>query len=321
MRVTNADGYSYEPAPSVAGRPPFPAGLAARSKNFLDATLTLFQPLGPVANIGRAAFAKYPVHAARATAAATVIGVDPVDLLTGNLCYDILAGTVAMGCSTLALAGPDGPVLARNMDWFPAEKIAKASCLVTEDYGVSAGFLGGLGAVTGLSNNGFCVCINAAFGGTDTDGYPVLLFLRHVLDTARNFGDALGMVEGERLMSGGLITVVGTRNEERAVVERVPTKARMRRPNGDGPLMATNHYRELAPATIVCDRYACLEQYAGRRDPMDLLTDRRVLQAITAQHVVMCPATRAAALYVPSHLLPDSVQETVTAADLFQFAG
>ncbi|VTT96677.1 Peptidase C45 acyl-coenzyme A:6-aminopenicillanic acid acyl-transferase OS=Deinococcus maricopensis (strain DSM 21211 / LMG 22137 / NRRL B-23946 / LB-34) GN=Deima_2897 PE=4 SV=1: AAT [Gemmataceae bacterium] len=321
MRVTTADGYSYEPAPAVTNKPPYPPELAARSKNFLDATLTLFQPLGPVANIGRAAFHKYPVHAARATSAAAVMGVDPVDLLTGNLCYDILAGTVAMGCSTLALPGPDGPVLARNMDWFPAEKIAKASCLVAEDFGVSAGFLGGLGAVTGLSKNGFCVCINAAFGGTDPGGYPMLLFLRHVLDTARNFADALGMVEGERLMSGGLVTVVGTRNDERAVVERMPSKARVRRPNGDEPLVATNHYRELAPPTIVCDRYACLAEFAGRRDPMDLLTDRRVLQSITAQHVVMCPATQAAAMYVPSHLLPDSVQETVTAADLFQFAG
>jgi isopenicillin-N N-acyltransferase-like protein len=320
VRVTNANGYSYEPVPAVTNAPPYPPDLAVRSKNFLDATLTLFQPLGPVAGIGRAAFHKYPVHAGRATAAAAVMGVDPVDLLTGNLCYDILAGMVAMGCSTLALPGTDGPVLARNMDWFPAEKIAKASCLVAEEFGVSAGFLGGLGAVTGLSKNGFCVGINAAFGGTDPDGYPMLLFLRHVLDTAKNFRDALNMVEGERLMSGGLVTLVGTRNDERAVVERMPAQARVRRPLGDGPLAATNHYRELAPPTA-CDRYACLAEYAGRRDPMDLLTDPRVLQAITAQHVVMCPATQAAVMYVPSHLLPDSVQETVTAADLFQFAG
>jgi hypothetical protein len=258
------------------------------------------------------------VHAGRAEAAAGVVGVEPAELLAANLCYDILMGLSAMGCSTLALAGKDGPVLARNMDWFPAEKIAKASCLVSEDYGVNAGFVGMLGAVTGLSRRGFCVCLNAAFGGSDPGGYPVLLFLRHVLDTAADFREALEMVTTERLMSGGIVTLVGSRDDERAVVERTPKESRVRTARGDEPLLATNHFRALAGPEF-CPRYDYMARHAGRRPAIEILTSSSVLQTITAQHVVMCPATQSAEMFVPSHLLPDDVRDEVTPADLLGF--
>jgi isopenicillin-N N-acyltransferase-like protein len=184
MKTTTVEGYSYETVPFVEAKLPFPSELLEKSRNFLESTLAVFRPLGPRADIAPSVFSRYPVHAGRARNAAGVLGVDPCDLLAGNLCYDVLMGLNLMGCSTLALPGEDGPVLARNMDWFPAEKIAKASCLVQEDYGVNAGFLGMIGSVTGLSKRGFCVCLNAVFGETDAEGYPMLLFLRHILDTA-----------------------------------------------------------------------------------------------------------------------------------------
>lgn len=320
MRATTAEGYSYESVPTVGDRPPYPAHLLARSKNLLSATLDLFGQLGLATDIGSRAFAKYPVHAERAERAADIVGAEPVGLLTANLCYDLFMGSSAMGCSTLALTGTDGPVLARNMDWFPAEKVAKASCLVTEDFGVNAGFVGMLGAATGLSKRGFCVCLNEAVGGSDPDGYPVMLFLRHVLDTATSYADALAMVQRERLMSGGIVTVVGTRNDERAVVERTPTEATMRTAKGAEPLMATNHFRDLAEPEV-CTRFDHLAQYAGKLPALEVLMSRHVLQGITAQHVVMCPAAQSAEMFVPSDLLPDEVQEEMTAEDLRQFFG
>ena len=54
---------------------------------------------------------------------------------------------------------------------------------------------------------------------------------------------------------------------------------------------------------------------------MEILTNRRVLQEITAQHVVMCPATQSAEVYVPSHLLSVDLKERVTTADLFRLIG
>ena len=308
MKSTAAEGYSYESVPVVEAKPPFPPDLVAKSRNFLESTLAVFRPLGPRADIAPGVFTRFPVHADRARNAAGVLGVDPCDLLAANLSYDVLMGLNLMGCSTLALPGKDGPVLARNMDWFPAEKIAKASCLVREDYGINAGFLGMIGSVTGLSKRGFCVCLNAVFGETDAEDYPKLLFLRHILDTATDYQEALSMAVEEHLMSGGIITVIGTRNHARAIVERMSTSAKVRSARSDEPLMATNHFRALCKPES-CERYAFMSQKAGTHPPLEILTNRRVLQEITAQHVVMCPATQSVEMYVPSHLLSDDVEE------------
>jgi isopenicillin-N N-acyltransferase-like protein len=317
---TTRDGYRYEPVPSVPAAGPHPPHLVARARNLMRATLGLLAELGAGTVAGWRAFHEYPVHAARAIRAAEHVGVDPVELFAATLCYDQFMGTGAMGCSTLALAGPSGPVLARNMDWFPAEKVAKASCLVADEFGTNAGFVGMVGSVTGLSRRGFAACLNAALGPSDSAGYPMLLFLRHVLDTATDFAHAVELVRSERLMSCGIVTLVGATNAERAIVERTPTDARVRAAQGDRPLIATNHFRALAAPTE-CARFDHMARHAGAVPALDLLTNPNVLQSITAQHAVLCPAAGFAEMYVPSHLLPDDVDDEVAAADLFGFAG
>lgn len=317
-RITNPDGYAYEPVPVLDGHPPYPPELVAKSRALLSATLGLVGFIGSAKQLAKSVAARYPGHAERAEASAAIIGADPLDVLTSNLCYDLLLGRSVMGCSTLAVAGPDGPVLARNMDWFPEAKVARASCVVNEGFGANAGFLGLIGAVTGQSRKGFALCLNAVFGGSDPDGYPVLLFLRHVLDTATSYRHAVEMVTAERLMAGGVITVVGTRNDERSIVERAPRRATVRTASADEPLMATNHYRDLNEADD-CPRYDHLAAHAGRLPPLDVLTSRNVLQDITAQHVVLCPATQSVEMYVPTHLLADDYRESLGLTDLMGF--
>ena len=284
-------------------RESFPADLVAKSRSFLEATLAMF----PRSDFLKAAlehlFARYPQHAERATKLAQILSVEPLELFACNLSYDLVMGG-GMACSTMALPTPEGPMLARNMDWPPAEMIAQASCLVAEDYGVSAGFIGLVGAVTAQSHKGFAISLNAVFGGTDLDGYPMLLFLRDVLDTAQNFDEALDRVQRERLMSGGIITLIGTANHQRAIVERTTDKAATRTAREEEPLMATNHYLALCHAES-CDRYAHLAANAGKKTPMEILTHHEVLQSITAQHVIFQPATGRAEMFVPTHLLAE----------------
>lgn len=315
---TTADGYRYDPVPRVSGTPPFPPEQVQRSKNLFRATLDMFQQDERVGMLAGYVFGKYPVHAERARGGSAIIGVDPVELVAANLCYDLLMGASAMGCSTLALAGAAGPTLARNMDWFPADKVAQASCLVDEEFGVNAGFVGLLGAVTGLSRRGFCVCLNAAFGGFDLTGYPMLLFLRHVLDTAPDYTAALDLVTHERLMSGGIITLVGTRNAERAVVERSPTEAAVRLADGDAPLMATNHFRARSTPEA-CPRYEYMAARAGTVPALDLLMRPEVLQDITAQHVVMCPAAQTVEMFVPTRLTSADSGGEMSVADIQRY--
>jgi hypothetical protein len=287
---------------------PYPGHLVRAARALLADAVQV--PLGPMpAELARLVRARYPQHAAQVDEAAHDLGVDPLVLTLGQLSYDLTLSQYA--CSTVALATPDGPVVARNMDWMPTDLIARASCVVPTEHGLSAGFVGGVGVVTGLSRRGFAVVLNAVVGGgPDLDGYPVLLFLRHLLDEARDFDDAVERATTTRLSSPALITLAGTRNDQRAVVERAPTRAAVRRPVGDQPLLTTNHYRLLARADEYCDRFSCLTGWARElpaaprvEDLLGLLTRPPVFNEITAQHIVLHPPSGLLRMWVPSELL------------------
>jgi len=265
-----------------------------------------------------------------ARALSRLTGVDWRWLMIANVSYSLALS--AMGCSTVALATPEGPVVARNMDWLPEDKLAAASCTLGMErdgelqYAL-AGWPGAMGAVTGLSGRGFAIVLNAVLAEEKPrkTGYPVLLFLRKVLQDATDFDHAVKMLSGKTLVMSGLFTVVGTDNDQRVCIERTPTRAQLRWADGDEPLVTTNTYiafddvgkdtrgtdsEEFFDCT--CSRYENLLRLAGaigpemRGDSATLLTalvDENVRQSITAQHVIMQPRTNRIELYVPSELL------------------
>lgn len=180
-------------------------------------------------------------------ALARLADVDWRDLMLANLSYDLVLASI--GCSTVALPTRDGPVVARNMDWWPEDLLARASWLIRY-FGqeqlqfVAAGWPGGVGVVTGMSRRGFALVLNAVLCPERRfiTGYPVLLFLRRVLQEAPSFDAALHRLVRQRLTSPALITLVGTENHQRVVIERTPTRHALRWGRGDEPLLATNHY-------------------------------------------------------------------------------
>jgi hypothetical protein len=259
-------------------------------------------------------------------AGARLINGDPRDIALANLSYDLVVG--ALGCSTLVLPTPDGPILARNMDWWPEQPLARASYVIRCVEGgtwkfSSAGFPGAVGIVSGLSSRGFAVILNAVISPDPfcKTGYPVLLHLRRVVEDAADFNDALAMLSKQRLTTSALFTLVGTKNEERVVIERAPKRFALRRPCGDEPLLTTNDYRLLdQPAggdkwdleVTSCSRYARLWHLATRKPKGEApsndellywLSDDDVRQEITAQHVVIRPALGEIRLFVPRHLV------------------
>lgn len=258
--------------------------------------------------------------------AAAMVGADWRDVLLANVSYDLLVAT--FGCSTVALATPSGPVLARNMDWWPEELLAQASYQLrfhragTFEF-ASAGWPGATGVVTGLSARGFAVALNAVIGPERFSrlGYPVLLHLRRVLEDATDFDSARLALCQQRLMVSALFTLVGTDNRQRVVIERSPTRFAERWPEGMEPLIATNDYRKLhAPQTHVgteiyettCRRYDALcrffSSHRGDRDAdnnalLYALTDGSVIQSITAQHILLRPRECQMRVFVPRRLL------------------
>ncbi len=261
-------------------------------------------------------------------------------LMVANVSYDFAMKMV--GCSTAALATERGPVLARNMDWAPPALLAQAAVTLRytrrgEHRWSSAGWPGLAGVVTGLSARGFAVAVNAVLHdeGFRWRGEPMLLFLRRVLEEAADFDAALRMIRTARLMSTGLITLVGSTNDQRVCVERTPTRASVRRAPGDAPLVTANDYRSEMPGARAADDYfsdltpgSCarlerLERCVAPLRPADVteaallgaLTDAGVQQSITAQHIVIHPARGEMAHRVPAALLEspaDTLAEAVT---------
>lgn len=263
---------------------------------------------------------------AEAVGLARHVGADWREIVLANVSYDLLLST--LGCSTVALPTPRGPVLARNMDWWPEDLLAQASCLVQCRRGhdfvfANAGWPGSIGIVSGLSARGFGLVLNAVLSPDPASklGYPVLLHLRRVLEDARDFDDAVRMVTDTHLTVGGLITLVGTENSQRVVVERTPKRHALRWPNADEPLVVTNDYRlltrpkdcvELEVCRTTCSRYdACCEFFGSHTADRDVddtellyrLSDARVMQTITAQHVILRPRDQSARLFVPRRLV------------------
>lgn len=258
-------------------------------------------------------------------ACATRLEADWRDIMLANISYDLLLAT--LGCSTVALATPSGPVLARNMDWWPEDLLAQSSLITRWTRGgklafASAGWPAAIGAVSGLSARGFGLVLNAVSGPERCNpfGYPMLLFLRRVLEEADGYTEALARLSNTPLASPGLITLVGSRNEERVVIERSPRRAVLRHPEGTAPLVTTNDYRAFGRAAkglemlteSACRRFDVLQaataSATGGREVADeellyWLCDQEVAQTITAQHVIIRPATATLRLFVPRRLL------------------
>lgn len=284
--------------------------LLRASRRLLEATVPFFREGPRHRALAERVLSSHPEYQPEFDRAAHVLAASPLDLALAVLSYDLTLGMY--GCSTAVLATEEGPVVARNMDWAPEDLIAQASCVVPTPGGLNAGFAGSTGVVTGLSRRGFAVVLNAVGGALDPDGFPVLLFLRHLVDQATGFDHALHLAVTTRLMAPALITLAGTRNDQRAVVERTPSRAAVRTPCGDEPLVTTNHYRLLERPGDGCDRYEELSRRVASLPSrptddllLDCLTRPPVLSGITAQHVVARPREGSLRMWVPESLLGD----------------
>ncbi len=262
------------------------------------------------------------------------IGSDWRSVTLANLTYDLVM--TMFGCSTAALATADGPVLARNMDFFPEDVLAQTSALIYMNRGgkldfASAGWPGTVGVVTAMSSKGFAVALNAVScsEGSRKTGYPVLLFLRKVFDEATGFDHAVLLLTKQTLASPCLLTIIGTENHRRVVLERTPTRCVARKPDGDEPLVTTNDYRLLKdkPAETknarvsgnvlnqtTCRRFDNLSKFvAGQNKSQTItddallyyLTDPGVFSEITAQHVIMRPREQRIRMFVPRRFVPN----------------
>ena len=249
-----------------------------------------------------------------ADAIAARCGVSLAELMTANLYYDLIKGL--LGCTAIAIDTPDGPLHARNLDWWSDNNALASLTCVTQyidssrdddhrDF-QSVGWPGFLGVFSGLAPGRFAVTMNAVVSG-DRPAFAtsVPLAIRDTLTNAVDYADAVERLSTQPMITDCLLMVTGIRPGEMIVIERTPTRHAVRSPEG-GRLVLTNDYKVLdkpvqAAATPLLQTAAPRFGTATRRLREDspskpeqcfaILSDDHVKMSITMQQMTMSAAT------------------------------
>lgn len=226
-------------------------------------------------------------------------------VVLGNLYYDLIKSGVA--CSAFAVDTHEGPLHARNLDWWTTGNLLRDETLVVDCQRKGStryrliGWPGFIGAFSGVAPGRFAISLNAVLSDdAPIVAEPAVFLLRRVLDEARTFDEALVELRDSPSASDCLLLLTGTGPGAMAVVERTPTRSAVRGP-GDGFIEATNDYRRIDVAATVhgelgassCQRsqrlHALLSSHrpSSADDAFAVLGDARVKMGITVQQMVL----------------------------------
>jgi acid ceramidase len=253
-----------------------------------------------------------PSHLAEIESLAAQAGV-PCDLaMLGNLYYDVLKAVWfrAFGCTAFAIDTPEGPLHARNLDWWTGNAALARYTAICRFTGApaggftSVGWPGLAGVFSAVAPGRFAVTLNAVLSEDDAQlACPVVFLLRTVLESAPDFAAALRVLAETPIASDCLLLLTGTRRGEMAVIERTPSRSAVRHPE-HGFIAVTNGYQALAaeghaPGALStwCGRSARIHELAAQRRPRTpdecfaCLRDDRVQMGITVQQMVFHAAS------------------------------
>lgn len=177
---------------------------------------------------------------------ATQIGVTPARALIGNAYYDLIKSE--MGCTAFAADTPDGPLHARNLDWWTEGGLLQNTTALTRFEGGPAGVFftvgwpGFIGAFSGMAPGRFAVTLNAVLSEEPAQlAMPVVLLIRKVLEDAVNYQEAVERLSITTIPCDCLLLVSGIKRGEMCVIERTPTKYERRGPES-GAIVVANDY-------------------------------------------------------------------------------
>ncbi len=262
-------------------------------------------------------------YMAELMAIAQMIGVSEEAVLIGNLYYDLIK--FVLGCTAFAVDTPQGPLHARNLDWWTENGLLSRATLIVDLKRAAAGpfrlvsWPGFIGAFSGVAPGRFAVTLNAVLSN-DPPAFatPVTFLLRSVFETAHTFAEAVDQLASVEIASDCLLLVTGTMSGEMVVIERTPTQVALRYPT-DGRLIVTNDYLMLPLNTIMigteqilqktsCGRFERASMLLAQHMPcnvMDcftILTDPAVRMGITVQQMVMSAAQNILEVRLPTEI-------------------
>lgn len=251
---------------------------------------------------------------------ARLTGRPEPEVLLGNLYYEAFRQLI--GCTAFACDTAEGPIHARNLDWWTEDEILARLTCVVRVRGAAAGpyqlvsWPGFIGALSGLAPGRFAVTLNAVVSSERPSlAPPVVLLIRQALETCRTFDEAVRLLERSPIAADCLLLVTGTNAGEMAVVERTSTRAAVRGPEG-GFIAVTNDYRRLDDAggtltgnrlqETACGRFERTVEVLRRGVPRDssaclrVLRDPAIQMSITVQQMVMRPRTGELVVEIPA---------------------
>lgn len=250
-------------------------------------------------------------YAAELTSIAHLLGVSEEAALVVNLYYDLIK--FLLGCTAFAVDTEQGPLHARNLDWWTEMGLLSSTTLVARFHGAAAGpfqavsWPGFTGALSGLAPGRFAITLNAVSSDEPPAfAMPITYLIRSVFETAHTFAEAVDRLASTEIVADCLLLVTGILPGEMVVIERTPTRAALRSP-ANGRLIVTNDYLALqsnmtsAGAGQELQRTSCsrfdrasllLAHHAPRdvAECLGILTDPAVRMRITVQQMVMSAA-------------------------------
>lgn len=253
-----------------------------------------------------------PEYSAEMSAIAALLERSEAEVLLSNLYYDALKHV--FGCTAFCIATDGGNLHARNLDWWTERGILSEHTLLIrfvrgrELVFTAVSWPGFIGALSGVAPGRLSITLNAVLSDEPAGlAPPVTLLIRQVLESEAAFADAVRVLAETEVASDSLLMVAGTRDDERVVIERTPTRAATRDPDGN-ILCATNGYRTKqfegsgdgasgVLQSTSCDRYDRATERVASAPPIDagacfdILSDPRIRMDMTVQQMVLCPTT------------------------------
>jgi hypothetical protein len=238
-------------------------------------------------------------HLEELEALADSSGMDRLELLRAHLLIELSQ----MACSALAVRGgmtSDGKLLfGRNVDFHATANSTRSSLLVAYHQKgrksfVAAGWPGLCGVISGMNQDGLCVANLLVIGRSlPRRGPPYPFLLRRALEECSSVDGAAELFRRSRRTVPQNVFLADARGA--AVLECTPRRVRVRRLQGDGPLLASNSFA--AKAQLRCPRYMRMSALIGGRRRLNLSGVERVLDAVSIrkiniQSMVFVPADR-----------------------------
>ena len=236
--------------------------------------------------------------------------IDESRLLLANLYYD--AFRILIGCTAFAIDGPDGPIHARNLDWWAPNRLLTSTTWIAEFVGGAHGTFesvawpGMVGTFSGIAKGRFAITMNAVVSREPAEpAASIAMLIRRAFETCPDFDAAVRLLSETRITADCLLLVTGAREGELVVVERTSSRAELRTAE-NGILVVTNDYRAMpgeAPEhagelqRTADSRFLRAHQLTHWKRPtspeacLEILSDPKVRMDMTVQQMFMHAAS------------------------------